>query len=154
MALLLDGAHAAERQPTRAMMEPVNGLAAFMSTLRAGEHAAVFASRGLCIIENFSPFIFCGPDAAARWEAGFRAHAVGLSQLAAAFGEACDFSMSGNRVYFSLPTTWTGYTAGRRFEEHGAWSFVLERQGVATESGPWRISGYGWGVTAYSETAP
>lgn len=143
-------ARAADPQPTAAMMEPVQGLVAFMSTLRRGEQPTVFARRGLCIIENFSPYVFCGLQAAANWSAGFRAHAAqdDLAELAATFGEAHDFSQSGKRVYFSLPTTWTGLTHGKHFEERGAWSFVLEQ-----ESAGWRIAGYGWGVTGYSEGA-
>ncbi len=139
----------AEEQPTVAMMEPVHGLVTFMSSLRRGEQPTVFARRGLCIVENFAPFLFCGLQAAANWSAGFRAHAAAgdLKNLAAAFGEAHDFKQSGKRVYFSLPTTWTGLTHGKSFEEHGAWSFVLEQ-----EDAGWRILGYGWGVTAYSET--
>ena len=76
-------------------------------------------------------------------------HALGyeLTELSATFGEAHDLSQSGNRAYFSLPTTWTGLTHGRRFEEHGAWSIVIERH-----VGHWRIVGYGWGVTKYSES--
>ena len=148
--LAAGGAHA-EEQPTAAMMEPVQGLVTFMSTLRRGEQPTVFARRGPCIVENFAPFIFCGLEAAANWSAGLRAHAAegGLKNLAATFGEAHDFKRAGNRVYFSLPTTWTGLTQGKRFEEHGAWSFVLVQ-----EDAGWRIAGYGWGVTAYSETPP
>lgn len=149
VCLLAAGAAQAEDKPTDAMMEPVHGLVAFMSTLRRGEQPTVFARRGLCIVENFAPFVFCGLQAAANWAAGFRAHARAddLKDLAAAFGEAHDFNQSGKRVYFSLPTTWTGLMHGKRFEEHGAWSFVLEQ-----EDAGWRIVGYGWGVTAYSET--
>jgi hypothetical protein len=139
----------AEDRPSAAMMEPVHGLVAFMSTLRPGEEPAMFARRGLCIVENFAPFLFCGPHAASDWAAGFRGHAAegGLEELAATFGDAQDFSQSGNRAYFSLPTTWTGLTNGKPFEEHGAWSFVLQRQ-----SNGWRIVAYGWGVTAYTES--
>jgi hypothetical protein len=138
---------AADPQPTAAMMEPVQGLVSFMSTLRRGEQPMVFARRGPCIIENFAPYVFCGLQAAANWSAGFRAHAAQdeLKEMAATFGAAHDFSQSGNRVYFSLPTTWTGLTHGKHFEEHGAWAFVLEH-----ENAGWRIVGYGWGVTAYS----
>jgi hypothetical protein len=141
----------AEEQPSAAMMEPVHGLVAFMSTLRHGEQPTVFARRGLCIVENFAPFLFCGSQAAANWSAGFRAHATegGLKDLVATFGDAHDFNQSGKRVYFSLPTTWTGLTQGKHFEERGAWSFVLEQENFG-----WRILGYGWGVTAYSETKP
>ena len=148
VCFLAAGAAKAEEQPSAAMMEPVHGLVTFMSTLRRGEQPMVFARRGVCIVENFPPFLFCGSQAVANWSAGFRAHSADgdLKNLAATFGEAHDFSRSGKRVYFSLPTTWTGLTQGKRFEEHGAWSFVLEQE----DSG-WRIAGYGWGVTAYSE---
>jgi hypothetical protein len=137
----------ADAQPSAAMMVPVQGLAIFMSTLRRGEQPTVFARRGLCIVENFAPYLFCGSQAAANWSAALRAHAAegGLKGLAATFGEAHDFSQSGNRVHFSLPTTWTGLTQGKHFEEHGVWSFVLEEDDAG-----WRIVGYGWGVTAYS----
>jgi hypothetical protein len=148
LCLLAAGAARAEEQPTAGMMEPVRGLVTFMSSLRRGEQPTVFARRDLCIVENFAPFLFCGLQAAANWSAGFRAHAAadGLKNLAATFGEAHDFKQSRNRVYFSLPTTWTGLTHGKHFEEHGAWSFVLQQ-----EDAVWRIVGYGWGVTAYSE---
>jgi hypothetical protein len=140
----------ADPQPTPAMMAPVRALAAFMSTLPPGDHPSVFARKGLCIVENFAPFLFCGGAAALAWETGFRAHAAdeGLTELGAQFAEAHDFSQSGNRCYFSLPTTWTGLTHGRRFEEHGAWAFVIERHGAV-----WRILGYGYGVTTYTEAA-
>jgi hypothetical protein len=140
----------ADPQPTPAMMAPVRALAVFMSTLHPDQHPSVFARKGLCIVENFAPFLFCGRDADLAWETGFRAHAAdeGLSELSAQFAEAHDFSQSGNRCYFSLPTTWAGLTHGRRFEEHGAWAFVIERHGAA-----WRILGYGYGVTAYTEVA-
>jgi hypothetical protein len=150
--LLLIGNHVwADPVPSAAMLEPVQQLVAFMSTLPNGPHPAVFASHGLCIVENFAPFLFCGPTAASQWEAGFRAHSKEekLAELAAHFDAAFDFSQSGDRAYFSLPTTWTGLTEGRHFEEHGAWSFVVTREGAA-----WRIVGYGWGVVGYKETAP
>jgi hypothetical protein len=137
----------AQEQPTAAMMEPVHGLVAFMSTLRRGEQPTEFARRGTCIVENFAPYMFCGLQAVASWSAAFRTHAAAdqLSELTATFGDAQDFSQSGKRAYFSLPTAWTGLAKGKRFEEHGAWSFVLEQ-----ENGRWLIVGYGWGVTTHS----
>ena len=143
------GAHA-EAQPDEAMMTAVRRLTDFMRALPA-VHAQAFAARGVCIVENFAPFLFCGPDAALRWERGVRAHFAEdeLESLAVDFGVAQDFSVAGTRAYFSLPTTWTGLTHGHRFEEHGAWAFVLEKASVG-----WRIKGYGWGVTSYRELSP
>ena len=140
-----------DEQPPAAMMAPVRELAAFMSRLPQGAPAGVFARHGVCIVENFAPFLFCGAPAAARWEQGFRAHAADLGELVATFGAAHDFTQTGDRAYFSLPTTWTGLDAGKRFEEHGAWAFVLQRTGTAYAV-RWRILSYGWGVTAYTES--
>lgn len=153
MLLLLGGMASAAGQPTAAMLKPVQALAAFMSTLPPHQAPEVFTPTGLCIIENFAPYIFCGRDAAARWESGFRAHAADLRDLTASFGDAFDFDRMGRRVYFSLPTKWTGLSAGRHFEEHRAWAFVLER---TRAGGPeaWRIKGYGWAVHAYTEDPP
>jgi hypothetical protein len=135
-------ARAAER-PTAEMLAPVQALVAFMARLPEDEHATMFAPRGVTIIENYPPFIFAGADAVERWEAGFRRHAAdgSLTELALEFGPAQDFRVSGRRAYFSLPTTWVGKSAGRPFEERGAWSFVI----VRTTAG-WKIQAYGWGV--------
>jgi hypothetical protein len=133
------------------MLAPVRALVAFMSKLPVGEHATMFAPRGVTIIENFPPYVFVGPDAVARWEAGFRTHVAAEqdTELKVEFGPAQDFGVTGNRAYFALPTTWTGRSAGRSFEEQGAWSFVLVRAGTG-----WKILGYGWGVSSLKERAP
>ncbi|MDE2136957.1 MAG: hypothetical protein KGJ68_05935 [Gammaproteobacteria bacterium] len=103
----------------------------------------VFANDGLVIVEDFAPYVFKGKGAAARWDAHFRQHAARLKDLRRDFGAAHDFDRNGDRVYFVLPTTWRGvYLEARRFEEHGAWSFVLEKS-----SGHWLIVAYGSGAT-------
>jgi len=131
------------------MWAPVRGLGAYMSALPAGGAAAMFASSGVCIVENFAPFVFCGSDAVQAWDSGFRAHAAeeGLTELSVQFDAAHDFAVAADRAYFSVPTTWRGRTHGHRFEEHGAWAFVLTR-----EAGAWRVLAYGWGVTRYRES--
>ncbi|HEX3673432.1 MAG TPA: hypothetical protein VHU87_04095 [Rhizomicrobium sp.] len=67
-----------------------------------------------------------------------------LDGLVVAFGDAQDFSRAGGTAYFVLPTTWTGRTRGKLFEEQGGWAFVQEWQG-----GEWRIACYTWAVTAF-----
>jgi hypothetical protein len=139
----------ADPQPSPAMLEAVHGLVSFMSAPHSAKLPDVLAPRGLCIVENFAPFIFCGANAATVWQSAYAAHSDGESGLVAQFGAAQDFSESGGRAYFSLPTTWTGILNGRHFEEHGAWAFVLERDGVK-----WRVLGYGWGVTSRTDAPP
>jgi hypothetical protein len=136
-------AMSASSVPDVAMMMPVQAIAAFMATLDEAKLAKVFAD-DVVIVENFAPYVFRGSDAVSRWRAGFRGHANGLSGLVAAFGPAQDFSRSGDTVYFALPTTWTGMTHQKPFEEEGGWSFVLQRDGAG-----WRVASYAWAVTAF-----
>lgn len=128
--------------PDAAMMAPVTALATYMAHVEGAVLPPVFVEDGLVIVEDFAPFIFSGKEAAAQWDAGYRHHAVPLKDLRFSFGPANAFEHSADRVYFVLPTTWRGIYKDRRFEEHGAWSFVLKNT-----AGQWRILAYGWGAT-------
>jgi hypothetical protein len=127
--------------PDEAMMAPVTALARFMAHVDGAALPRVFADEGLVIVENFPPYIFDGKGAAEHWTAGYRKHVERLRELKCDFGKAHDFDRNGDRAYFVLPTTWRGFQPGSRFEEHGAWAFVLVKS-----SGQWRIIGYGWGA--------
>jgi hypothetical protein len=131
-------------RPDVAMMAAVERLARFMITREEADLFDIFADGGVVIVENFAPYVFHGPSAVRDWADGFRSHADDLSQLRPSFGAPQDFSSDGERVYFSLPTTWAGLSCGRRFSEDGGWSFVLVRDGAA-----WRVQSYGWAVTDY-----
>lgn len=127
--------------PDEAMMAPVTALARYMGHVNGSVLPPVFTDDGLVIVENFAPYIFDGKDAAAHWDAGYRKHVERLKDLQCEFGKAHDFDRNADRVYFVLPTTWRGIQPESRFEEHGAWAFVL-----AKSSGQWRILAYGWGA--------
>ena len=128
--------------PDAAIMAPVTALASYMARVEGNVLPPVFVDDGLVIVEDFAPYVFSGKDAAAQWDAGFRHHAVPLRDLKFSFGPAHDFERTGDRVFLVLPTTWRGFYKDRRFEEHGAWSFVLKNA-----AGQWRILAYGWGAT-------
>jgi hypothetical protein len=128
--------------PDRKMMAAVGRLVRFMVTRAEADLFDVFASSGVVIVENFAPFVFHGPSAVRDWAARFRAHAAELTELEPSFGPAQDFNGDEERVFFSLPTRWTGRSRGRRFTEDGGWSFVLCRDGS-----DWRVQAYGWAVT-------
>jgi hypothetical protein len=136
----------AKAAPDAVMMLPVRALVEFMATLDDALLADVFAADTV-IVENFAPYVFRGPDATARWRAGFREHAATLAGLIVTFGTAQDFSVDGDTAYFVLPTTWTGRTREKPFREEGGWAFVLERRGEG-----WRVACYAWAVTAFRLT--
>ncbi|QUD89838.1 hypothetical protein [Phenylobacterium montanum] len=131
-------------QPGPAMMAPIERIARFIA---GGEEACLsaFADDGVTIVENFAPYLFTGPAAAQRWAEAMRAHTTRLTNLAHRFEPACDFSITEDRAYFSLPTHWSGTVDGRRFEEDGGWAFVL-----VNEHGDWRVLSYGWAVTRFA----
>jgi hypothetical protein len=131
----------ADDQPTPEMMEPVEKIARFIANADDGDLSA-FASHDVVIVENFAPYVFDGPHAVQRWAEGMRSHVEALGALAHRFSAAQDFSTSGDRAYFSLPTQWTGRAGTQGFIEDGGWSFVLVK-----ENGVWRVLGYGWAVT-------
>jgi hypothetical protein len=128
----------------RSMMEAVARLVRFMVTCAEADLVGVFADSNVVIVENFAPYVFHGQSAVRNWAAGFRAHATNLADLKPSFGTPQDFSSDGERVYFALPTHWTGLSHGRRFAEDGGWSFILVRDGDE-----WRVQAYGWAVTAH-----
>jgi hypothetical protein len=128
-------------QPTPEMMEPVEKIARFIAKPNDGDLSA-FASKDVVIVENFAPYVFVGPQAVQRWAEGMRGHVETLSGLTHTFSAAYNFSTSGDRAYFSLPTRWTGRAGTQGFVEDGGWSFVL-----VEEKGEWRVLGYGWAVT-------
>jgi hypothetical protein len=128
-------------KPDKEMMAPVEKLARFIEAGAAGVPDGIFAAKDVTIVENFTPYLFTGPDAVAAWAAGMRAHLEGVTELRHGFGDFCDFSCSGDMAYFSLPTAWNGINRGEPFAETGGWAFVLTK-----ESGVWRILAYGWSV--------
>ena len=128
------------------MMRPVALLCRAMERYAIGTCPDVFSSEALTIVENFPPFIFEGATARERWWRRFIAHASNgrLTELRVSFGTPQDFERSGGRVFFTLPTVWTGKAAGRHFVERGGWAFILVR-----ESNAWRIRSYAWAMTSY-----
>jgi hypothetical protein len=128
------------------MMVPVERVAGFIEAGGNASTADVFAGDNVAILENFAPYHFTGTSAVRDWSRGMRSHLVGVTALHHRFGHAKDFSRTGDQVFFSLPTEWSGLDQGKPFTEKGGWSFVLTRHGRE-----WRIRNYGWAVTESSQ---
>jgi hypothetical protein len=136
---------ASSEQPDSAMMAAVERIAAFIASGGAGSPVEAFAASDVTILENFAPYLFSGDTAVETWALGMRGHLRGVTGLRHRFGQPCDFSRSGDQVFLSLPTEWSGFANGRAFAESGGWCFVLTKQGEE-----WRVRNYGWAVTELS----
>jgi len=132
-------------QPDPGMMEPVERLAEFIAAGGVGSPVEAFAGGDVTIIENFAPYLFTGDAAVEAWALGMQAHLSGVTALRHRIGEPHNFSRSGDEVFLSFPTEWSGFIGGRAFTEKGGWCFVLTKQGEE-----WRIRNYGWAVTEIS----
>lgn len=131
--------------PDAAMMAAPEALARFLET--ADETlvlAGVFSTGDLVILENFPPHVFTGQTGLAHWRGLMARHVGAIGGLRHTFGPPQDFCRTGDTVYFSLPTRWTGVRDSKPFNEHGGWSFML-----VAEDGDWRIRAYGWSVTRF-----
>jgi hypothetical protein len=129
--------------PDPDMLAVAERVARYIETLDPADIEGVFADHDVTIIENFAPYRFDGPAAVANWSSGMTAHRKQTSKLRHVFGDPIDFSQTGPRAYFSLPTTWTGTFHDSSFTETGGWAFVLIKQHET-----WRIQSYGWAVTS------
>ncbi len=132
----------AREVPDDAMMAVPHAIARFIAMGDEASVQDVFSDVGTTIIENFSPFLFAGPNAVDAWVLGMRDHAEGLEDLRYSFGDPQDFSVFGDQAFFTLPTTWQGTVNGVPFYEEGGWAFLLVREGDG-----WRLRSYGWAVT-------
>lgn len=128
--------------PDDSMMAVPHAIAGFIAT--GDEHLLqdVFSETGVTIVENFAPYLFEGADAVVLWKEGMRAHAHALESLRSKFGDPQDFSVEGDRAFFTLPTSWRGTVHGTPFYEEGGWAFLLLLEGER-----WCLKSYGWAVT-------
>lgn len=130
--------------PDAAMLAGPEALARFLETADASVLQGVFSAGEVTILENFPPHVFTGQAGLDRWRDLMARHVTAIAGLRHTFGAPQDFSRTGDTVYFSLPTRWTGVRDGQPFEEHGGWSFVQVMEG-----GAWRIRAYGWSVVSF-----
>lgn len=131
--------------PDAAMMAGPEALARFLETADARVLAGVFSTGDVTILENFPPHVFSGQAGLAHWRELMARHVGAIGDLRHAFGPPQDFGRTGDTVYFSLPTRWTGVRDGKPFDEDGGWSLVQ-----VLEDGVWRIRAYGWSVTRFA----
>jgi hypothetical protein len=130
--------------PDAAMMAGPEALARFLETADTSVLDDVFSTGEVTILENFPPHVFSGQAGLGHWRDLMTRHVGAIGDLRHTFGPPQDFGRTGDVVYFTLPTHWTGVRDGKPFDEDGGWSFVQ-----AFEAGAWRVRAYGWAVVRF-----
>lgn len=100
------------------------------------------------VVDEFAPFTWAGPGAAAAWSHDFAdlrrslvATNVRVTHRAAL---TVDLADDGRRAYIVFPTAYTFRAKGVPTKESGIWTFVFVR---AAKAAPWLIATSTWATT-------
>jgi hypothetical protein len=93
------------------------------------------------IVDEFAPFAFPPPHAAAQWYDGFGADqtASGVTDASIAYTPPHFVTVDGSRAYVVLPTVYTYKIHGKPAKETGSLAFALRKLGSQ-----WKISAMAW----------
>jgi hypothetical protein len=129
-------AHGADR----AVLAPI---ATFVRAANSGDRAQLIAAFAAdsTIVDEFAPFRFPAPHAAAHWFDGFGADqtAGGVTDAVISSTPPKFVTVHGTHAYVVLPTVYTYKIHGKPAKETGALAFTLVEDGRQ-----WQISTMAW----------
>jgi len=115
----------------------------YVNAANAGNRALLISAftADSVIVDEFAPFRFPAPDAAAHWYDGFGADQTKNSVTDAAISSTAPkfVTVVGSRAYVVLPTVYTYKLHGKPAKETGSLAFTLVKRGAL-----WKISAMAW----------
>ncbi len=118
-------------------------IATFVHAANAGDRARLISAftADSAIVDEFAPFRFPAPDAAAHWYDGFGADqtANGVSDAHISYTAPKFVSVDGVHAYVVLPTVYTYKIHGKPAQETGSLAYTLVRRAAN-----WKISAMAW----------
>jgi ketosteroid isomerase-like protein len=118
-------------------------IATFYRAANAGDRAALVAAftPDSAILDEFAPFAFPAPRAAAHWYDGFGADqsANGVTNARIIYTPPTFITVTGTHAYVVVPTVYTYKIHGKPARESGSLAFALRARG-----GVWKISSMAW----------
>jgi ketosteroid isomerase-like protein len=115
------------------------------AALIANDAAALRANcaSSATVVDEFSPYVWSGPDACAKWSAAFKVFAaqVKLENPKATVKPNPFVDVSGNRAYMTAQVRFDATMAGKPVPEEGTWTIVVVKSG-----GAWKITNLAWGT--------
>jgi ketosteroid isomerase-like protein len=94
------------------------------------------------IIDDFSPHVWDGAGACAKWASDFDADSkkTQTTEAVVTMGRPRHLDVMGDRAYVVLPTGYTYKVAGKPMQSTGCvWTLALQKTGAG-----WRITGWAW----------
>jgi ketosteroid isomerase-like protein len=140
-------AGAAGSAPSAAMMKPIRTQLLAMNTGNPKLLAGIYAPDAT-VVDEFAPYTWRGQNAGLQWFTDFGKFAKS-AHIADAKGflmTVRNFDQNGNSAYVVVPATVTGTMAGKKFTEHGTWTFTLVRTGST-----WKIVTETWGTVSMTD---
>jgi ketosteroid isomerase-like protein len=126
-----------------AVAAPAKALASALSELKPFP-TELFTSNAI-VVDEFPPFTWQGPDAARNWYEQYLGlvKSVGMRDIVVIVSDPDrNVTIAADRAYVTFPTSIKYTLKGKREEERGRWTLVLEKQ-----SGKWRIASHSWDRT-------
>ena len=102
---------------------------------------AAYASGTITIVDEFSPHLWTGPNAAHQWADAYDKHAqaTGVTDGKVTYGKPTRTEIEGAVAYVVMPTVYLYKEHGKPMQEEGQMTAVLNR-----ESGAWKIRSWTW----------
>jgi len=129
-------APASAAEPTSAVMETVDGAIAQTNADSASGLNSYFTSSSV-VVDDFSPFIWIGANAAERWWRQFDEFkaTARISNVRASAGRPLRIIIAGDKAYVVVPLKLSSLMHGSLVRRRGMWTLVLQRFG-----GAWKIA--------------
>ena len=107
--------------------------------------AAALCTDKTTIVDMFSPFLWSGADACAKWMKAGDAYGAEnrISDGVVTFGNTPQIVIAGDRAYAAMPTTFTYKIGGRPAAAplRSVWTYTLQKLPAG-----WRITSLNWGL--------
>jgi ketosteroid isomerase-like protein len=133
-------APAAAKSPPAAVMAPINAMLAATNADKGAELAAYYTPDAV-VVDEFAPYAWTGPAAAAQWWAGVdkQIAAMGTHAIHAAAQPIKHFDVTGDSAYVVVPLIISYAVKGKPGHETGLFTLALRRSG-----GQWKIATQTW----------
>jgi ketosteroid isomerase-like protein len=133
-------APAAAKSVAAAVMAPISAMLAATNADKGAELAAYYTADAV-VVDEFAPYAWTGPTAAAQWWAGVdkQMAQMGTKTIHAVAQPIKHYDVTGDSAYVVVPLSISYVVKGKPGHETGLFTLTLRRSG-----GTWKIATQTW----------